>query len=379
MQSPDIIIVGGGIMGGSIAYHLARQGAEVTILEKESIGCEASGVATGMISVMSIDSPGPYLELAKASFNLYKTLAPELQEKSGVNCYYGNISWLDLAFTEEEEESNRRDLDWKKSLVPQVTWVDGDYLNKIDPRISDKARSGLYFEQLNQVDAYRLTLSYIGASEKLGVNVKYGEVIGLQKDSKSVTGVITTEGVIPCSTVILAMGAWTQSAEAWIDFPIPIRPYKGQMIQLSAPGPPLGCNIHGGLSYVTPKLDGSILAGSHDGFRGYDKSISEEGTQEVLKGALKVCPAMEEAHIESVVTGLRPATPDEMPILGQVPTLEGAFVASGHKRKGITLAAITGELIADTVLGKKPRISLDPFSLSRFNKQNTSKAALPHP
>ena len=366
--SPDVVVVGGGIMGGSTAYHLAKLGAKVTIVERESVGCEASGVATGMISVMSIESPGPYLDLGRASFELYKTLAGELQEASGVNSYYGAISWLDLAFTEEDEEANRSTLEWKKSLVPQVSWVVGDDLQRIDPRISTEARSGIYYEQLNQADSYRLTLSYIGAAEALGVTVKYTDVTGLEKDGSRVTSVLTAEGALPCGAVVLAMGAWTQYAEPWIGIPVPIKPFKGQMIHLRAPGPPLACNIHYDHSYVTSKLDGSIFSGSYDGFRGYDKSVSQDGTQEVLEGALRVCPAMEEASVESVVTGLRPATPDEMPILGPVPGLDGVFIAAGHKRKGITLAAITGELIADAVLGIEPRLPLEPFSLARFSE-----------
>ncbi len=364
--SADVAIIGGGIMGGSIAYHLAKLGVKSTIFERESIGCEASGVATGMISAMSIDSPGPYLDLARASFEKYKTLIPEMEEASGVHTYYGEISWLDLAFTEEEEEQNRRTMEWRSGLVPKMSWVKDDDLSRIDSRITPEARSGLYFEELTQADAYRLTLAYIGAAESLGVEVRYTDVTGLEKKGSRVTGVITDEGVVPCGAAALAMGAWTSRASDWIGTPVPIRPYKGQMVELKAPGPPLGANIHHGRSYVTSKLNGTVLSGSYDGFRGYDKSVSQEGVQQVLEGALRVCPAMEEASISWVITGLRPATPDEIPILGPVPGLEGAFISAGHMRKGITLAAMTGELMADAIAGNEPRLPLDPFSLARF-------------
>ena len=365
-HSTDVAIIGGGIMGGSIAYHLAKLGVKSTIFERESIGCEASGVATGMISAMSIDSPGPYLDLARASFDKYKTLIPEMEDASGVHTYYGEISWLDLAFTEEDEEQNRRTMEWRRSLVPKVSWVDSEDLLHIDHRISPDARSGLYFEQLNQADAYRLTLAYIGAAESLGVEVRYTDVKGLEKNGTRVTGIITDEEVVACGAVVLAMGAWTSEASDWIDATVPIRPYKGQMVELKAPGPPLGANIHHGRSYVTSKLNGTILSGSYDGFRGYDKSVSQEGVEHVLEGALKVCPAMEEASISWVITGLRPATPDEIPILGPVPGLDGAFISAGHMRKGITLAAMSGELIADSIVGNEPRLPIEPFSLSRF-------------
>ena len=365
--STEVAIIGGGIMGGSIAYHLAKLGVKSTIFERESIGCEASGVATGMISAMSIDTPGPYLELARASFEKYKTLIPEMEEASGVHTFYGEISWLDLAFTEEDEAVNRANMKWRQGLMPKVSWVTDDDLSRIDPRITREARSGLYLEELNQADAYRLTLAYIGAAESLGVEVRYTDVKGLEKNGTRVTGIITEDGVAPCGTAVLAMGAWTSEASDWIEAPVPIRPYKGQMVELKAPGPPLGANIHHGRSYVTSKLNGTILSGSHDGFRGYDKSVSQEGVEHVLEGALKVCPAMEEASISWVITGLRPATPDEMPILGPVPGLEGAYIATGHMRKGITLAAMTGELIADSIVDNEPRLPIEPFSLTRFD------------
>ena len=365
-NSTDVAIIGGGIMGGSIAYHLAKLGVKSTIFERESIGCEASGVATGMISAMSIDTPGPYLDLARASFEKYKTLIPEMEEASGVHTYYGEISWLDLAFTEEDEAANRANMEWRRSLMPKVSWVTDDDLYRIDPRITREARSGLYLEELNQADAYRLTLAYIGAAESLGVEVRYTDVKGLEKNGTRVTGIITDEEVVACGAVVLAMGAWTSEASDWIDTPVPIRPYKGQMVELKAPGPPLGANIHHGRSYVTSKLNGTILSGSYDGFRGYDKSVSQEGVEHVLEGALKVCPAMEEASISWVITGLRPATPDEIPILGPVPGLDGAFISAGHMRKGITLAAMSGEMIADSIVGNEPRLPIEPFSLSRF-------------
>lgn len=365
--SPDVVIVGGGIMGGSVAYHLAKLGIKPTILERESIGCEASGVASGMISVMSIDSPGPYLDLARLSFEKYKTLIPEMEEASGINTFYGNITWLDLAFDENDEEDNRRVMEWRRTLMPSVSWVQADDLRHIDGRITPEAISGIYFEDLNQADSYRLTLAYIGAAESLGVEVRYTDVIGLRKDGDRVTGVLTPDGAIPCDAVVLAMGAWTAEASGWIGTPIPVRPYKGQMLELQAPGPPLGANIHHGRSYVTSKLNGTILSGSYDGFQGYDKSVSQDGIQHVLEGALKVCPAMEDAHITWPITGLRPATPDEVPIIGPVPGLDGAYISAGHQRKGITMAAMTGELIADLIAGNDTRLPVEPFSLSRFD------------
>ena len=355
-------------MGGSVAYHLARLGIRPVILERESIGCEASGVATGMISVMSIDSPGPYLDLARLSFEKYKTLIPEMEEASGVNTFYGDITWLDLAFDENDEEDNRRAMEWRKTLMPRVSWVQPHDLPHIDPRINPR---GHQWPLLRRPQPGRRLSPDPRIHRRRRVPRRrsplHRRCTGLQKEANRVTGVITPDGVVPCDAVVLAMGAWTANASDWIDTPIPVRPYKGQMLELQAPGPPLGANIHHGRSYVTSKLNGTILSGSYDGFRGYDKSVSQEGIQRVLEGALKVCPAMEEAHITWPITGLRPATPDEVPIIGPVPGLHGAYISAGHQRKGITMAAMTGELIADLIAGNPTRLPVEPFSLARFD------------
>ena len=365
-DSSDVVVIGGGVIGCSIGYHLAKGGAKVTILERESVGCEASGAATGAISIMSIECPGPYLDLAKASVDLYETLAPELKEASGINFYYGEMKWLELAFTEEEEGDNRQSMSWKASRAPKVSWLSDDEVRRVDPRISPGARSGLYFEGLAQVDAYRLTLALTKAAESLGVTFRYVEATGLATTDHRVTGVITSHGEVECDSVVIAMGAWSKFVEPWIGMAVPVEPMKGQVLQLEAPGPPLVGNLHSSSGYVTSKLDGSTLAGSFDGMVGFDKEVSERGRHHIMEEVLKICPAMQNATIKSDIIGLRPSTEDELPILGPVPGLEGIFIATGHRRKGITLAAITGELMAQLVSGEQPRIPLEPFSLTRF-------------
>ncbi|MEE9198890.1 MAG: FAD-dependent oxidoreductase, partial [Dehalococcoidia bacterium] len=353
--------------GCSIAYHLAKGGASVVILERESVGCEASGVATGAISIMAIDLPGPFLDLAKASSELYETLAPELQETSGIDFHYGELSRLYLAFTEEEEEDNRATMSWKTGLGPKVSWLNADDIRRVEPRISPEARSGLFFEGMTQADAYSLTLAFTRAAESLGATFKYAEATGLATKEGKVTGVATPNGVIGCDAAVIAMGAWTGYVEPWIGMPVPVEPLKGQIIQLQAPGPPLACTLNHGSDYVTSKLDGSILAGAFDGLEGFDKRISEQGRRHIMKEVLKICPAMQDATVVADLVGLRPSTRDELPIMGPVPGLEGAYVATGHRRKGITLAAITGETMAQLVLGEQPRVPLEPFSLARFS------------
>ncbi|MCH9036568.1 MAG: glycine oxidase ThiO [Chloroflexi bacterium] len=365
-NSPDVVVIGGGIIGCSTAYQLAKRGMKVTVVERESVGCEASGVATGMISVMSIEDPGPFLDLARASFELYKTLAPELREASGIDFYYGEASWLDLAFTEEEEEANRKAMSWKKDLVPRVTWLSDDDMRRVESRVSAQARSGVFFEGLAQVDAYRLTLAFTSAAESLGVVIRYAEATGLNTSGDRVSGVATSTGDVSCDAVVLAMGAWSGLIEPWIGIPVPVEPLKGQILKLRAPGPPLVGNLHLGSFYVTPKLDGSILAGGYDSKVGFDKRTRDEGTYRILGEVARICPPMQDAVLVEESTGLRPLTPDMFPILGPVPGLEGAFIATGHQRKGITLAAMTGKVMAQVVSGQDTELPIEAFSLARF-------------
>ena len=368
-QSSEVLIAGGGIIGCSIAYHLAKEGVKVTIVERESVGSQASGAATGLlVSLAIIEDPGELMDLTSESCKRHKEIIPEVEELSGIDVQYGESSWLELAFTEEDEEEIRREWGWKMDL-PEVSWLSDSDIRRLEPRITPRARSGMYLQGQAQVDAYRLTLAFARAAEALGTTIKYAGVTGLKTHGSRVIGLATTLGDLDGDTIVFAMGAWSKEMEPWIGMPVPVKPLKGQTIHLEVPGPPLPAMIHHGNEYVAPKLGGIVIAGSYDGFMGYDTTIHDEGKALILEGVEAICPGIMDRRIVSHVTGLRPASGDLLPILGPIPGLEGAYIAAGHRRVGITLSAITGELMSQLILDGRTRLSLKPYRLERFEGQ----------
>lgn len=366
-KSSEVLIAGGGIIGCSIAYHLSKAGARVTVIERESVGSQASGAATGLlVALATVQVPGDFLDLTIEGCKRHKVIVPEIEELSGIDARYGDFSWLELAFTEEEEQELKQDMGWKLD-TPGASWLSDDDIRRLEPRTTPQARAGLYIEGQAQVDAYRITLAFARAAEALGTTIKYGEVTGLITESGRVNGFNTSLGNMSGDIVVLAMGSWSKDIEAWIGMPVPVEPLKGQTIHLEVPGPTLPCMIHHGSNYVAPKLGGVVVAGSFDGFMGYDTTIHEEGKALILEGVEAVCPGVMDSRIVTHITGLRPSSRDLLPIIGPIPGLEGAYIATGHRRLGITLSGITGELVSQLILQGETRLPLDLYRLDRFN------------
>ncbi len=365
----EVLIAGGGVIGCSIAYDLSKEGVKVTVIERESVGSQASGAATGLlVSLGSTEVLGSFADLAIESCKRHKEIIPELEELSGIDVRYGDLSWLELAFTEEEEQDLKRDMGWKPDS-PGMSWLSDSDIQHLEPRTTPQARAGMHIQGLAQVDAYRLTLAFARAAEALGTTIKYGEVTGLKTQKGKVTGLATSLGDFQGDTVVFAMGSWSKEMEPWIDMPVPVEPLKGQTMHLEVPDPPIPCMIHHVASYVAPKVGGIVVAGTFDGLMGYDTTIREEGKATIMEGVRTVCPGVMDARVVNHVTGLRPSTVDLLPILGPVPGLEGAYIATGHRRAGITLSAITGELMSQLILHGKTRFPLEQYRLDRFDGQ----------
>ena len=205
-------------------------------------------------------------------------------------------------------------------------------MRELESRVTQDAIGGLYIGGQAQVDAYRLTLAFAQAAEALGVAIRYGEVTGLRTEGGRVKGLDTSLGPIDSDTVVLAIGSWSKRIEEWIGMDVPVEPLKGQTIHVEIPGAPLPCMIHHVDRYVAPKLGGTVITGTYDGFMGFDTTIHEQGIVKISEGVLSLCPGILESKVVSHVTGLRPASADWLPILGAVPSIDGAYIATGHQR-----------------------------------------------
>ena len=369
-QTSDVIVVGAGVVGCSVAYYLCRSGAKVTLLEREAIGSGASAHATGSLSLLGAEfSPGPSFQLALAGYHEFPPLVESLQDETGLDLLYQRRPSLRLALEQEEESLLKSMMPWQEEAV-QLRWIDADEVRRVQPGLTHRVRGAVLESESAQLDSYRLNLGLAQASEKRGSRLLLREVTGLLTRQARVTGVTTSSGDLSADMVVVAAGTWSATFSRWLDFPIPVRPLKGERLLLRYPGPPLQVLISSPQrGHMISRLDGMLSVGSTGGrdydreelFLGeeFDRQPTEGAKVELLQRAVDVFPDLERAELVQQLAGWRPLSPDRMPIIGPVPGWQGILLATGHTTKGIHLGPITGKLIAETITEGSPQTDID--------------------
>ncbi len=368
--SADVVVIGAGVVGCSVAYYLAREGVSVTILERESIGSGASAHATGSLSLLGAEfSPGASFELARASDFEFQQIVPELEAATDIDLLYQRRPSLRLALDEEEAELIKNLMVWQQPHV-KMHWIDAQEVHSIEPRLSPSIIGAVYEDESAQLDSYRLNLALCQGAELLGANILYREVTGLVTNGTAISGVRTASGDISCSTVVIAAGTWSRAFTPWLDFPIPVRPLKGERLLLDYPGEPLPVLISSPKrGHMISRMDGFTSVGSTGGrdydrkeiFWGeeFDRQPTSTARMELLQRAIDVLPDLERAELVQQLAGSRPLSPDGKPIIGPVPGREGILLATGHTTKGIHLGPITGRIITDYVCSGSTQVVSD--------------------
>jgi glycine oxidase len=366
-SSADIVIVGGGLAGMTTAYYLAKSGVPSVVVERDAIGSHASGFAYGGLSPLSgFGIPGPMAEIALDGMRLHRELSKALLEETGIDVDFRVRSSLALAFTEADVGRLQAALPWQQQPGYTVRWLDGAEARRVEPRIADETLGATLIEGGGAVEPYRLVLALTRAAERLGVRVRHGRAIGLRRDGGRVTGVVLEREVLSCATAVLALGPWSAEASDWIGVPIDVRPLKGQILRLQAPGPPVTCSVGWGHHYATTKTDGLLWAGTTEEEAGFDEESTVAARDEIGAALLRMLPAMADAQVAQQTACLRPVASDGLLVLGGAPGIDHVYMATGGARKGILYGPAMGQAIADLVLGRKPRGALDAFAPGRF-------------
>ena len=369
-KSPDVVVIGAGVVGCSVAYYLAREGINVTLLERESIGSGASAHATGSLSLLGAEfSPGASFQIARASYSEFQQIVPELESATGMDLLYQRRPSLRLALDDEEADLIRNLMVWQQPHV-KMHWIDAQEVHSIEPRLSPSIIGAVYEDESAQLDSYRLDLALARGAELKGAKILYREVTGLITSGPTISGVKTASGDINCGTVVVAAGTWSRAFAPWLRFPVPIRPMKGERLLLNHPGEPLPVLISSPKrGHMISRLDGFISVGSTGGrdydrkelFLGeeFDRRPTETARLELLQRAIDVFPDLERAELVQQLAGSRPLSPDGKPIIGPVPGLESVLLATGHATKGIHLGPITGRIITDYICHGSTRVVSD--------------------
>ena len=369
-NSADVVIVGGGVIGLSIARELARRGVgDIVLCDQGELGKEASWAAAGILAPqVEADSANDFFQLACASRDLYPEFAQELREETGVDVELDTTGTLYVAFTEDEEIELRQRYDWQRGAGLRVEWLDAADVRSLEPNVSDQVRCGLRFPDDWQVESRKLVQALILSNQKLGVHLLPNcEVASLHVDRSRVAGVETARGIIAAPAIILCAGAWTSSVTTSADAAaqVQIEPVRGQMLCFKPEQTIARHVVYGREGYLVPRRDGRVLAGSTSEHVGFDTSVTDEGINRIRLMARKIAPAISSVPTVDSWAGFRPRTSDDLPVLGPDSEIEGLFYATGHYRNGVLLAPITAQVIADLLDGVSLSF-VEAFSPNRF-------------
>ncbi|MCZ6875531.1 MAG: FAD-dependent oxidoreductase [bacterium] len=370
-SSRDVVIIGGGIVGVVTAYLLGKAGIKSVIIERDSVGSHASGFAYGGLSPLGGHGiPGPIAETAQEGMRLHREFADRLPEETGVNIEFRLRPSLNLAFTEQEVQHAQAALAWQQQQPGfSVRWLDAAEAKAVEGRIADQVLGAVLIDGTADVEPYRLVLALTRAAENLGVTVRHGNVIGLQRQGERVTGVVLEHGEIACGTVVLAVGPWSADTAAWLNIPVEVRPLKGQILRLHAPGPALQCSIGWGGNYATTKPDGLLWTGTTEEEAGFNENPTTEGRDQIIASLLNMLPSMTDARLAQHTACLRPLAADENLLLGPVPDWQGVYMATGAGRKGILLGPAMGQAIVDLITQGASKLAIEAFRPDRFAKR----------
>jgi glycine oxidase len=383
-RSADVVIVGGGVIGCSIAYFLARQGASVTLLERDGLAAGASGVAAGMLAPQ-VEAPfaDEFFEVALRGREQHATVAEELSQEVGLDVEYRKTGILRVARTEAERVDLQRMLRWQAARGLAAEWIEIEHLGDCEPLLRGVAgrllAGGLWLEDEAQVRGPRLVQALATAAIQRGAHfLEATAATELIITNGRATGVRTPNGAVSADVVVLAAGVWTPNL-----LQLPVAPVKGQILSLRALGRAPKQVLWCGECYLVPRPDGEIVLGATEEEGNHDARPTVGGLNRLTEAALEVVPAVGGFAVAGFWAGLRPAAPDRFPIIGWAQHVERLFVATAHYRNGILLGPLTGLRVADCLLSGASLQEFAPFGPQRFQSESSEatmrSAAWPSP
>jgi len=351
VQTWDVIIIGGGIIGLSLSIALRKRGAKVLVVERGEPGQEASHAAAGMLVECGIETPAVLQPLATASARMYPEFVHELQDESGIN-----VDLRDQGTILFPAEHLQASPGFGADIAPPP-------LGALEPALADPGIPAVFLQE-RSVDPRALGRAALRAAKHRDVDISSGtEVKDVLLSSERVSGVRTEKTSYAATAVVNCAGAWAGQIPLQR---LPTRPVKGQMLSVvGAHRNVLRHVIRAPEVYLVPRSDGRVVIGSTLEEAGYDKRTDVDTIQRLHHAAIRMVPALGEARMLEAWAGLRPGTPDALPMLGAT-AIPGYFVATGHFRDGILLAPITAHLMAQVITGIIPEIDISAFSPARF-------------
>ena len=366
-RAADVLIMGGGIIGCSIAWRLAQAGISVTVLDRSEPGAEASSAAAGMLApVGEMVEPRTFSDLCVASRGLYPGFAAELEESSGHHVGYRSDGSLLVALNEELEEElakvHHTQAAQGFTLHPLTAAEVHGRLTGLSPQI----RSGLFVPGDHWVDNERLMRALIIACQRASVRLEAGQAVHkFHIKGDHIEGIAAGSGLTyTARTYVLAAGCWSGEVAGELGLHLPITPCCGQMMEFETPRE-LPNVVRAGIHYLVPRPERRLLLGTTAEYAGFEKAVTAQGLLSILEGAVQLMPLVNNFRFRRAWAGLRPDTADHLPVLGYG-EMENLIFATGHFRNGILLAPVTAEIIADLILKGSTSRPIESYRPTRF-------------
>lgn len=367
--SSDVLILGGGVIGLTTAYHLARDGAKVTVLDKGDLGQEASWAGAGILPPGSpAHARSPIERLRAESAALFPALSAELRETTGIDNGYVRCGGLE--FTCDAHACGADE--WRTEGVACERLSESDY-RALEPAVATRLGCANHLPDLAQLRNPRHIKALIAGCSAHGVRLQPGcAAFGFRLQPGQALSATTSGGEIAAGKYLISAGSWSEFLLAPLGWHPGIRPIRGQIALLNTSVPPFRRVLVSGARYLVPRSDGRVLVGSTEEDRGFLKRTTAVAIQSLLEFGVSLVPALEDAMLERCWAGLRPGSPDGLPCLGTIPGYENIFVATGHFRAGIQLSAATGLVMKQLLFGQVPFVPVESFRLDRFSGRRSA-------
>ena len=368
-RTADVLVIGGGIIGCSIAWRLAQAGLKVTVLDRAEPGQEASSAAAGMLAPLGeMVTPRVFSDFCLASRSLYPAFAAEIEESSGSHVAYRSEGSMLVALNDEQQE--------ELAAVSATQSARGFTLHSLSAAevhgrawgLSPQICSGRFIPGDHWIDNERLMRALLIACQRAGVRLEAGTAVrAFHAKNGNVESVKTeNQAAFSARTFVLAAGCWSGEVVAGLGINIPVKPCRGQVLEFES-SREMPFVVRAGIHYLVPRPDRRVLVGTTSEYAGFEKAVTGNGLHSILDGVARLAPALREFRFLRVWAGLRPDTADHLPVLGYG-EFENLVFATGHFRNGILLAPVTAEVIASLILKGSNSHPLELYRPTRFKE-----------
>jgi glycine oxidase len=374
MKKFDVAIAGAGLIGGSIALELARAGLSVGLFDSRKPGQESSWAGAGILSPAPESAAMiPLVPLAKASMAIYPEFIREVEEISGQSAGYRPKGTLQAIFSRDAREELSTVIALHHGLGLKAEPLNPEDARELEPSLSEELEAAVLRPDEASVDNRAMTQAVLEAAKRSGVQFfSDSGAQAIRREGERCAGLQLKNENIEAKWTVIAAGCFSANIEGVANY-APVRPAKGQMIALRAVDLEIERVLWSEKIYLVPRNDGRIIAGATVEYTGFEKALTAGGLEKVLSGAMELSPGLAAARVEETWAGLRPDSPDHLPILG--PTdLDGLLIATGHFRGGILLTPITAKLVREWVTQQRVSVDWDRFSPMRFQSASAHKA-----